>query len=92
MKPDEALNHEWIKEGMIQIKNRQMRNKAAAVSSERKRGMNPFCYSLRKLLLLFQCWKLSHSIYLTQTLLHAASVFFCNDYVLSCNPSFPFNF
>jgi len=36
MKPEEALNHEWIKEGMISVKSRQLRHKAAA--SERKRG------------------------------------------------------
>lgn len=35
MKPEEALNHEWIKEGMISVKSRQLRHKAAA--SERKR-------------------------------------------------------
>lgn len=39
MKPDEALNHEWIKEGMIHVKNRQLRSKAVA-SNERKRGKN----------------------------------------------------
>lgn len=36
MKPDEAVNHEWIKEGMVQIRSRQMRNKAA--NGDRKRG------------------------------------------------------
>ncbi|XP_067937121.1 dual specificity tyrosine-phosphorylation-regulated kinase 4-like [Watersipora subatra] len=36
MKPEEALGHEWIKEGMLQNRNRQARAKATA-SNDRKR-------------------------------------------------------
>lgn len=44
MKPDEAVNHEWIKDGMVQIRSRQMRNKAA--NGERKRGNNSYKHKL----------------------------------------------
>lgn len=39
MKADEALNHEWIKEGMIQVKARQTKPRADPQdNTHRKRG------------------------------------------------------
>lgn len=38
MKPEEALSHEWIREGMVQVKARQLKHKTASVENAKKKG------------------------------------------------------